>query len=100
MDYEVDYAVLQVASSRATAIAGAAAAGLAELRIDGVGAAIPGGVSGAVADKLDQSWVGNAAELAEAFDGYAEALTATSANYRDIEDAATDNVTGFFGDSA
>lgn len=100
MDYEVDYAVLQIASSRATTIADAAATGLADLRIDGIGAAIPGGVSGAVADRLDASWVGNAAELTTAFEGYAEALTATSANYRHIEDSATDNVTGFFRSSS
>lgn len=97
MDYEVDYATLRATGQRATLIAGAAASSLNGLRLDGVGDAIPGGVSGGVADWLDASWVEAAAELNESLAGYATALESTATNYRLTEESSTNALSNFFG---
>lgn len=97
MDYEADYAVLEGAGRRAGNVAQDAGAALSGVRIDGVGAAVPGGTAGAVADRLDEAWRGNAAELNDALGSYATALATTASYYRSMEQSATDAVRGFFG---
>lgn len=97
MDYEVDFAILEAAASRAGSVAKAAARPLSQMRIDGVGQALPGGVSGGVADRLDRAWVEAAEDISKGLDFYAEAMTSTAANYRAAEAAATEAASAFFG---
>lgn len=97
MDYEVNYATLAQAGQRAAMIASDAARPLSQMRLDGVDAAIPGGVSGAVANRIDSMWVDNAKEIKGALDGYSKALTSNAQNYQQIEKAAADAARSFFG---
>lgn len=97
MDYEVDFGTLEAAGRRAGDVAQAARAPLSRMRIDGVGAAIPGGVSGAVADRIDDAWTRAADELGEGLARYAEDMSTTAANYRAAEEAAAEATSSFFG---
>lgn len=97
MDYEVDFGILERSGQRAGMVAQDARQPLAAMRIDGVGAAIPGGLSGAVADGVDRAWRAAASEIGSGLDGYASALTATAANYRQAEQQAAEATRAFFG---
>lgn len=97
MDYEVNYATLAQAGQRAAMIAADAKQPLSQMRLDGVGAAIPGGVSGAVASRVDSMWTENAEEIGTALDFYSKALTSNAKNYQQVETAAAEAATGFFG---
>lgn len=97
VDYEVDFAVLQRAGARAADVAQTASTGLSQMRIRGVGAAIPGGLSGGVADRLDAAWQSNGREISEAISSYAESLAASAENYRAAEQQATESLESFFG---
>lgn len=96
-DFEVNFAQLAQAGRRGELIAADARGPLRGMRIDGVSAAVPGGTSGAVADRLDSAWVAAARSLETTLDGYASALSTSAENYRAAEKAAADAVTAFFG---
>lgn len=74
-----------------------AARPLSQMRIDGVGAALPGGVSGSVADRLDRAWCEAAEEIGAGLSFYADAMGSTAANYRAAEAAAAKAASSFFG---
>ena len=90
MDYEVNYATLAQAGQRATMIA-AEARDIIVQRVDA------GGVSGAVASRVDSMWTENAEEIGTALDFYSKALTSNAKNYQQVETAAAEAATGFFG---
>lgn len=96
MDYEVDFGILTSSGKRAAHVAQEAKPGLAQMRIDSVGEALPGSASGAVANRLDDAWVKSAEEISGNLDSYARTLTETAQRYRQAEKAAAQAVAKFF----
>ncbi|GAA4896113.1 hypothetical protein GCM10025789_12250 [Tessaracoccus lubricantis] len=97
MDYEVDFRALTRAGDKAAGLGADIAATLGGMRLDGVADAVPGGLSGAAANRVDAAWQASSAELVDALEGYAAALTATADSYRLAEERAVASAEAFFG---
>lgn len=97
MDYAVDYAALARAGDKAAGLATDIAATLRDMRLDGIAAAVPGGLSAGAAEHVDGKWVSASGELVDALRRHAEALTSTADAYRLAEERAAAAADAFFG---
>lgn len=97
MDYEVNYATLERAGSKATGLANDIAEVLADMHMDDVEGAIPGGVSGGAATSVSNSWKETSSTVSKALQAYGTHLTDNAVAYRQIEDKNAEAATKFFG---
>lgn len=97
MSYEVDYAQLGVAGKRAVDVAESARIDFGQMRINGVGDAIPGGISGAVADALDRSWMATGQAISGNLNTYSTHMIQTAEHYEKAEDSNRFASEQFFG---
>ncbi len=97
MDYAVDYAALARVGDKANGLASDVAATLRGMRLDGVAAAVPGGLGAGAAEHVDGKWAAASTELVDALRRHADALTATADSYRSAEERAAAAADAFFG---
>ncbi len=97
MDYEVEYSVLHRAGEKASGVATDIAGVLADMHMNDVAGAIPGGMSGGVATSVSNGWRDASDAAVKALEIYGENLTETAVAYRKVEEVNARAATTFFG---
>lgn len=92
MDYEVDHGLLARAGDKAASLAEDLTATLSDMHLDGVAAAVPGGLTASAAERVHRSWTSGSGEVSEACSRYADDVAACADAYRAVEEQAAEAV--------
>lgn len=89
MDYQVNYATVAAAATKTGLIQHDAQAAMTLMRLDRIAPAIPGSLSGSIANTIDAAWQKAAQTLDQQAMQYAEKLSGSARDYRAVEDTCT-----------